>query len=325
VRGDGHALVTGAAGFFGLAIVRALARAGTPVIASDLVPPSDFRLRAGTPEELVEYVRRDLAGESLADVVERVAGVVHAAAITPAREDDGEVLDALLAVNLAPLVGLLGAARRSGACSRFLLVSSAGVFDQTQARTLSEDDADGGLSLYGATKLASEIVARRYASRAGLQFVAVRPTSLFGPGELERPSRPRVTALARLVHHALRGEAVRVANETARTDWVAVDDAAQAVAALWQAPTLTGRSYNLSSATPRPFAEVVDAVVQVTGLRVDAKAPVVVDPGGDRPATIENRRIRSDFGWRPARSLADGVGELVEYLRTEGVAPVPPA
>ena len=299
------ALVTGAAGFFGLAIVRALAAAGD-VVATDMAPASAFAPRDAD----AEYVQLDLRIESPRALAADVDVVVHAAAITPAAEE-GAVLDDVLAVNLTPLGEILAAARESARCTRFLFVSSAGVYDQTAGGVLREGDATGRSSLYGAAKLAAELVVDRYATLAGLEWCAVRPTSLFGPGERERASRPRVTSFSRLVAAARRGEPVRIEAPEARTDWLHVDDAAAAVAALCTGGTLPGRVFSLSSGAPRPFREVVEVVVSEAGLVVDDDAALTVSGGADRTAQIPNDSLRETTGWEPRRSLADGVRDVL--------------
>jgi len=307
--------VTGAAGFFGLAIVRALTTAGVPVVATDRVKSDEFVVRPGTDASLVRYIRRDVATEPLDELVGEVAGVVHAAALTPEDERDGDTAERLLAVNLGALFPLLAAIRASGSCSRLLYVSSAGVYDQAQARRLPEAEATGGASLYGAAKLAAELVAARYSALFGLEHCVVRPTSLFGGGELVRPSRPRVTGFARLVAAAVRGEPVRINRPDSRADWLCVDDAADAIALLWGAERLDGSSFNLSSAQPRAFSEVANAVAEATGLRLDDAAAAVVDGGGDRPAVIPNERLRAAVGWEPRRTFADAAADLLEDPR----------
>jgi nucleoside-diphosphate-sugar epimerase len=317
-------LVTGATGFFGSAIVRALALDGATVTATDRVDETEYAQRADVPRDALAYVRRDVAAEPLDDLVADAEILVHAAALTPA-DERGDTSDELLRVNLAPLPGLLRAARESASCRRVVFVSSAGVFDQRAERELSEDDADGGTSLYGAAKLAAEHVVRRYGLVHGLETASIRPTSLFGAGERPRPSRPRTTPLARLVEHAQRGEAVAVERTWPRADWLCVDDAAEAVRVLCRAEALDGRSYNLSSGRTRPFSDVVAAAVSAMGLVVDADSPHIVDPGPDRGATIRNERIVETFGWRPTRSLEDGMRDLRAYLEATDAATAEPA
>lgn len=314
-------LVTGAAGFFGAALVRAFALDGGVVTATDRVPAQTYRPRADVPAGRVVYVARELSRERLDELVAEVDLVVHAAALTPASEE-GAVGDALLEANLTPIAGLLRAIRTTGRCRRLVYVSSAGVFDQSRDQVLLEDDATGGTSLYGAAKLAAELVIHRYSLLNGIETASVRPTSLFGAGEVPRASRPRTTALARLVDHARRGEPVAIAHPEARTDWLSVDDAADAVVALAASPALGDRAYNLSSGRPRPFAEVVAAVSSVIGIRQDEASEHVVAPGPDRAAVISNERLAGATAWRPRRTLEDGVRDLLESLgHSEAPAP----
>lgn len=311
----GSVLVTGAAGFFGLAIVKALSAAGVAVVATDRVEPSEFVVRPGTDVAVVRYVRRDVSAEPLDELVAEVTGVVHAAALTPEDERTEDTAERLMAVNVGALFSLLAAMRTSGSCSRLLFISSTGVYDQADARTLAESDASGGTTLYGAAKLAAELIARRYALLFELEFSAVRPTSLFGGGELVRPSRPRVTSFARLVAAAVRGEPVRIDRPDSRADWLCVDDAADAVALLWRSDRLDGSSFNLSSGRPCAFRDVAASVVEVAGLRLDGTATALVDGGPDRPAVIPNERLRAAIGWEPRRTFADGAADLLEDTR----------
>jgi nucleoside-diphosphate-sugar epimerase len=305
-------LVLGAAGFFGLAIVRALTAHGVRVIASDRVDPDEFVVRPGTQTELVHYERRDVTVDSLDDLAAAAGGAVHAAALTPQDEAAGDTADRLLRVNLESLLSLLRAANASGSCRRVLFVSSAGVYDQRREESLTEADADGGTSLYGAAKLAGEIIGRRYASVVGLDFGAVRPTSLYGAGEIIRASRPRVTAFAQLIDAARRGEPVRLLHPDARTDWLCVDDAADAIALLWEHERFDGTIFNLSSAHPRRFADVAEEVAAATDLQLTETATRGVDGGGDRPALIDNRLIRETLDWRPRRTLRDEARALAQ-------------
>ena len=311
-RAEERVLVTGAAGFFGRAIVRALTVDGFRVCGTDRVDESEFRPRLGTAAALVDYVPRDVQTESLEDLVDRSAAVVYAAALTPADEREGDTADRLLDVNLRGFFDLLEAVRRSD-CRRVVFVSSSGVYDQATSRTLREEDADGGTSLYGAAKLAAEIISRRLSDLFAFEFCALRPTSLIGPGEVERSSRPRVTPFLQLVRAALAKREVQLDGAEFRADWLAVDDAAEAVSLMLSMPKLSGGSFNLSSGQPRRFREVADAVDRVIGLRLGQQGEAI-GPGVDRRAVISNERLVA-LGWRPRRSLDDVVRDVAADLQ----------
>jgi nucleoside-diphosphate-sugar epimerase len=74
---------------------------------------------------------------------------------------------------------------------------------------------------------------------------------------------------------------------------------------------MAGRAFSLSSGSPRPFREVVDAVVAEAGLVVDPGADLTVTGGPDRTSRIPNDLLRETIGWEPRRTLADGVRDVL--------------
>jgi nucleoside-diphosphate-sugar epimerase len=305
-------LVTGAAGFLGRAIVRAFTRGGIDVLATDEGDAGAFPQRPGTDAGRVTYVRRDLEHESLADLVARSTGVVYAAALTPADETEGDVAERLLAVNLSGFLDVLGAMRTAHECRRVLFVSSTSVYDQTAAVTLDEEDVSPTGGLYGAAKLAAEGVGRQYAEIIGREFCAVRPTTLIGPGERWRPSRPRLSTLAQLIDASRAGRPVRLANGSAAEDVLSVDDAADAVTALWRCPLpWNGCSFSVSAGTLHSVADIAEAVRAVAGLEFD-DAGVLIEGGYDLPAIVSHDRLTNATGWTPRRPLDMIVRECLD-------------
>ncbi len=267
--------------------------------------------RPGTPQELLTYAQRDLEVDELDDLAATVDGIVHAAAVTPADQQQAEMAALAMTVNLCSLSKVFRAITRSPRCQRLMVISSSAVYDQSTAAIIRESDADGGLSFYGATKFAAETVARRWCISQEVDYCAVRPTSLIGPGETMRQSRPGLSGFLKLVVAAVAGRPVTLSRPESRSDWLSVDDAAEAVSLLWRKDRLGGRALNLSVGNPTVFADVAAAVSRAANLQVSGDAELVVDGGTDLPASIANELIAQDVGWRAHRSLEDVVVELV--------------
>ena len=174
-------LVTGAGGFLGRHVVRALSGRGREVVA--LLRPT---ARAGALEGIrgVRIARADLrAPAALGPALDGVRTVVHLAA---AVSGDADAQFAATVVGTERLLESLGGSR----VDRFVLASSIAVYDWERVeRRLSEDspaiqdvialDRRGG---YAVAKTWQERVARRVAQRDGLELTILRPGFIWGAG-----------------------------------------------------------------------------------------------------------------------------------------------
>src|SRR5580698_9169307 len=209
-------LVIGAGGFFGKALVRAFGRAGYEVVAADVEPAEKAQPRPGSGDNIT-YRTLDVTDTAAfsPEHVGKLDGIVNAAALTPSVEQTTADPTRLISVNLIGTLNALEAARLHN-CAKFLFISSAGVYNQFDETTLREQDADGGFSLYGSAKLAAEIMLWRYGRMYSMDVGAVRPTSMYGPAEELRPTRPFVTAVKQLVDAAVAGTPVQIRNASDR-------------------------------------------------------------------------------------------------------------
>lgn len=202
-RLQGHtAVVTGAAGGIGGAIVRRFAREGCHVVALDLVEPLDGHLN------LTSDLGDDDAVQSAATAIE-AAGlsptiIVHAAALGArgaTLETDSAFLGRMLDVNLGGAFRLAKAfapgmqARRRGA---FLFISS-----------INSTFATPGLAAYAASKAALDSFTKTLALELAPDQVrvnAVRPASIDTPllqaGFLSQPD-PEAARNANIARHPL--------------------------------------------------------------------------------------------------------------------------
>ncbi len=168
-------LVTGATGFTGRHLVRALAADGHSVRA--LIRPGQrgTRLAAG-----VEAVEGQLTNER--DVRDAAAGcerIYHiAAAFRDAKYDDQYYWD----VNVGGTLNILAAARAHG-CERVIHCSTGGVHGHIEEPPAAETYRFGPGDVYQRTKLEAELAVAS-AAKSGLGTAIVRPGAIYGEGDV---------------------------------------------------------------------------------------------------------------------------------------------
>ena len=169
--------LTGASGLIGGALLARLVARGETVAA---LARSDAAA-AAVAAHGAEVVRGDVldevalaAGIRGSDLVYHVAGINTFCPTDPA---------ALFAVNVRGAEAVVRAAARAGA-GRIVLTSSASSLGEEHGTVGSEDSPHRGsyMSVYERSKHEGEVAALAAARRAGIDLVAVNPSSVQGPG-----------------------------------------------------------------------------------------------------------------------------------------------
>ena len=246
-------MVTGGTGFVGLNLVEALLAQGRRVVAvaQDAMPEAALRAFAPLPGALVTVRAdiRDVVGLFDIMVEHGVTRLFPFAAITsgPAREaaDPGVVIE----VNLLGLIGQLRAARDAGV-GRIVVPASGSVYGESFWNHALLDEVTTPCvptGIYGVTKYAVERSALRLADLWGLDVVAVRIGSVFGPWERDTGLRDMLTPYWGLARAARAGEAAVLPAVLPDYAWIYARDAAAGLLHLLDLPNPPHRVFNLCS------------------------------------------------------------------------------
>ncbi len=178
----------------------------------------------------------------------------------------------------------------------------------------------GARSLYGATKLCSELLIAEYVAAYSLPAVVNRCGVLAGPWQMGRVDQGIVMhwASSHLFGWPLQYIGFSGTGKQVR-DLLHVDDLADLVSL--QIPRLrelAGQTFNVGGGrdVSVSLVELTELCASATGLRV----PITSVPRtriADVPIYLtDTRRVQKAFGWQPKRSAIDIVADSVEWLRT---------
>ncbi len=306
MTGQGAVLVTGAGGLIGGAVARRLAASGRAVVAMDRSAPAGLDL---------PFIAHDLPDPHRwheAIVRFGIRRVVHAGSISGPMllgDDPARTCD----INLGGLVGLLEAARIHG-LGRIVWFSS--ILAYGPRRDLGPVDEDAPLrpgTVYGATKAGGEALVHAYHAEHGVDAVALRVASCYGPG------RTTSCLIRALVEDGLAGRTTRIDPAAGRTrQHIFVGDVADAVLAALDAPSLPQRAYNIGPGR----AQAIDEIVRQVRLAVP-EAAMELHPGGLGWNTfalgpLAIAAAARDLGFAPGTTLAEGAAATRDWLQGQG-------
>ncbi len=288
-------LVTGAAGFIGSQLLRALLERGHDAIGWDAY--TDYYDPALKEENArgLPVSRLDLAADTLE--LDGFDGVFHLAG-QPGVASFGDVFPVYVRRNVIASQRLFEAAAAAGV--RVVLASSSSVYGDAERYPTPEDTVPRPLSPYGITKLACEHLAGAYGSEFGLQVVTVRYFTIYGPRQ-----RPDM-AFTKMVSCLAEGRAFELYGDGSQSrSFTYVDDAVEATIRAMERAS-RGSVLNVGGGSEVSMLEAIEMLGRIAGRRLEIVRHARREGDAARTAA-DTTRIRTELGWEPATAFEDGL------------------
>lgn len=337
-------LVTGAAGFIGSNLVKAVFRQipDAQVLGIDNMNDYyDVRLKEERLSDLEQYggftfIKGNIADRKLIDEV--FAGfrpeiVVNLAAQAGVRYSIINP-DAYIEANIIGFYNILEACRNSydqydGGVRHLVYASSSSVYGANDKVPYStEDKVDNPVSLYAATKKSNELMAHAYSKLYDIPSTGLRFFTVYGPAG--RPDMAYFGFTDKLV----KGEKIQIFNYgNCMRDFTYVDDIVEGVVrVMLKAPERKSGAdglpeppyavYNIGNSNPENLLDFVDVLQQElvragvlpSDYDFDAYKELVPMQPGDVPVTFaDTTDLEHEFGFKPSTSLRDGLRAFAEW------------
>ena len=325
-------LLTGAAGFIGFHLARALLDQGVEIVGIDnlndyySVRLKEDRLARLTPRPGFHFVRGDLADAPLLDSLfadSRPTHVVNLAAQAGVRYSLINP-QSYIQSNLVGFANVLECCRHHGV-EHLVFASSSSVYGLNRAMPYRvEDNADHPVSLYAATKKSNELMAHAYSHLYGIPCTGLRFFTVYGPWG--RPDMaPHLFASA-----ILEGRPIKVFHEgRMRRDFTYIDDIVEGVIRLLPLPPVPDpewdarhphpgtspapwRLFNIGNHEAVGLMEFIHLLEEALG-REAVKEFLPMQPGDVEATYADVEELSRLTGFAPHTPLREGLRRFVDW------------
>jgi CDP-glucose 4,6-dehydratase len=322
----GVALVTGARGFVGGWLAKALLERGERVVSFDKRRRSEKPSAAGMLgiEDQLTHVEGDLGDAEGLDEVLRANGVdtvFHLAAETivgTVQESPVRGFES----NVRGTWTLLQACLERGV-ERVVFASSDKAYGAHDELPYREDLPLRPTAPYEASKAAADLIARSYWHAYRLPVAVTRFANIYGGGDLNF-SR----LIPEAVSAALDGRPpVLRSDGSPERDFLYVEDAASAYLAIADAldrDDVRGEAFNAGGGRAYPVGEVVALIARLAGTGVEPDIRGTGNPEGEIDRQyVDASKIRDRLGWEPSVDLEEGLERTLAWYRGHPEARAP--
>ena len=333
-------LITGAAGFIGSNLVKAVYKQydnPTVIGIDNMNDYYDVRLKEERLSELSEYpnfifIKGNIADKELIDKIfedykpQVVVNLAAQAGVRYSITNPGAYIES----NLIGFYNILEACRNNPV-EHLVYASSSSVYGSNKKIPYSTDDkVDNPVSLYAATKKSNELMAHAYSKLYNIPSTGLRFFTVYGPA-----GRPDMAYFG-FTNKLVKGDKIQIFNYgNCKRDFTYVDDIVEGVVRIMQhAPEKqTGEDglpeppyavYNIGNNSPENLLdfvqilqeELVHAGVLPSDYDFEAHKELVPMQPGDVPVTYaDTSALERDFGFKPSTSLRQGLRAFAEWYK----------
>ncbi len=323
-------LVTGAAGFIGSYVSKALLDRGTQVIGIDNL--NDYyspqlkrdRLALLTPHKNFRFHELDFSDAAALKAVlsgDRLRAVIHLGAQAGVRYSLTNP-EAYIQSNLVGHANILELCRHSDSMEHLVYASSSSVYGGNTKLPFSESDpVNTPVSLYAATKRSDELLSQSYAHLYHLPQTGLRFFTVYGPW-----GRPDM-ALWLFTDAILNGRPINIFNngDMAR-DFTYIDDIVSGIlASLDNPPSYDGQLhahnnpaphqiYNIGNNKPEPLMTMISVLEDALGREAQKNFKSMQD-GDVKETYADLTQISQNLAFKPTTPITIGIPKFVDWFR----------
>ena len=310
-------LITGGLGFIGTKIIEKLSNEGHSITVVDNKDTYGIITAKGLAE-LIKWRTRNWDNSKVqiinGDLLERDVClkafrhkpevVIHLATYPRAKVVDNDPIAGIPKV-IDTTTNLLWHSSKFGA-KKFVYVSSSMVYGDFKDGT-REDSNTKPQNIYGEAKLTGERLTKLFAKRDGLNYVIVRPSGVYGPGDL--PDR----VVSKFFDKAMKDQTIELHNGENKVDFTYRQDAAYGIIKAAESD-VANTSFNITAGNATSLRTLAETIIDITGSKSE-----VQDVGMHKlypmRGTLDISRAKDLLEYEPQFTLRQGLQSYYDWIR----------
>jgi len=310
-------LITGGLGFIGSKIIEKLSNDGHSVICVDNKDTYDIQTK-GQLDKLIKWRTRNWDNKKVSVIIgdlldrdvclrafkSRSDIVIHLATYPRAKIVDENPILGIPKV-IGTTTNLLWHASNFGT-KKFVYISSSMVYGDFVDGTREESDTKPQ-NIYGEAKLTGERLTKLFAKRDGLNYVIVRPSGVYGPGDL--PDR----VVSKFFQKAMNNETIELHNGENKVDFTYRQDAAYGIIKA-ASSEVANTSFNITAGNATSLRTLAETIIDITGSKSELQ-----DIGMHKlyplRGTLDISRAKDLLAYQPEFSLRQGLESYYDWIR----------
>ena len=312
-------LITGGKGFIGSKIVEMLSNDGHKITVVDNHDTYGIMTKQEL-DKLYQWRTRNWISKNISmipgDILDRLVClkafshnpeiVIHLATYPRAKiVDDDPIVGIPKVINTT--TNMLWHAEKWG-IKKFVYISSSMVYGDFVDGT-KEDGKTKPKNIYGEAKLTGERMVKLFAKRDGLNYSIVRPSGVYGPGDM--PDR----VVSKFFQKAMKNETITLHNGNNKVDFTYRKDAARGII-LSALSSVANVSFNITAGNATSLRTLAETIIKITGSKSD------IEDIGDHKlypmrGTLDISRAKDLLDYKPEYTLEQGLNSYYEWLQNK--------
>ena len=310
-------LITGGLGFIGTKIIEKLSNDGHKITCVDNKDTYDI-ITAQALDKLIAWRTRNWKKENVqvidGDILDRLVclrafktnpdTVIHLATYPRAKIVDQDPINGIPKV-IDTTTNLLWHAAK-WKTKKFVYISSSMVYGDFVDGT-REEASTKPQNIYGEAKLTGERLTKLFAKRDGLNYVIVRPSGVFGPGDL--PDR----VVSKFFSKAMNNEEIHLHNGENKVDFTYRQDAAYGIIKAANSE-VANTSFNITAGNATSLRTLAETIIDITGSQSEIK-DIGMHKLYPMRGTLDISRAKDLLDYQPQFTLRQGLESYYDWIR----------